>query len=136
MTKSLLDTLSNADATEHAVAVTRAEAKGAETLSLDAVIQAVGPFAEKWIDGQAEAARRDADIREKELQEESSRNKIILVGFFMLACVLLIIAGIIAYQGRGAEALRLIETVAAIAAVAFGSYGWGRRQRRTGEPDR
>lgn len=130
VTKDLLIARPSDDETSNTVVVASAEHKEQATLPIEAIIQAVGPFVDKWIDGQAEDTRREADIQEKELKEESSRNKIVLVGLFVLACIVLIIAGIVAYQGKGAEALRLIETVAALAAVAFGGYGWGRHQHR------
>ncbi len=107
-----------------------------DQVSLVDLMKLAQPLIQLYTDAQLAQRREELAHEMNALQILSRQNSILIIGFFIVALVVLGIASYLYVQGRDNSATNLIQLVVALGGAAFGGYGWARSRRLTTEEEK
>ncbi len=120
----------------HETAIKNAQPKPAPTQpTLEDLLKAAGPIVASYFEGQKEMQRQSFEFEEKIIVLDNQRDRNLIISGTFIAVSVLILAGILIFQGKDSSAMELIKLVATIISVGIGGYGLGRLRRRNKEGD-
>ncbi len=107
----------------------------ASEITLTDLIRNAEPLLKQWTESENEKHRRELEYENNLLQLTARQNRLLTIGLITLLSVVLIIAGVLFYQGKDSSAMDLIKLIAGLGGAAFGGYGWAMRRRQVDEDD-
>lgn len=93
------------------------------------------PLLKQWTESENEKHRRELEYETNLLQITAKQNRLMTIGLITLISIVLIIAGMLFYNGKDSSATDLIKLIAGLGGAAFGGYGWAMRRRQADEDD-
>jgi hypothetical protein len=108
-----------------------------QEVALDKLMEHVGPIAEMFFDAQVKMRESQAKEHERELafetkllEHDTRRHQVAVVAGAVVAVVVLVLAGLLMWNGRDASALDIIKTLLGFVGVGFGGWGIAMSRRR------